>query len=74
MAREPERQRVKRETMRKKLMKASQEPPAKKIRFDDTDFLRQSEELVDNVRSAVENANQAAKDKQRQKANSLKMW
>ncbi|CAG8622684.1 1485_t:CDS:2 [Diversispora eburnea] len=42
---EPERQRIRREKIQKRITEGMTEPPPKKIRFDDTEYLKASEEM-----------------------------
>ena len=50
---EPERQRAQREKVKKKIEEGLREPPIKKHRFDDTNYLKASEEMKENVQNAV---------------------
>ncbi|CAI2165446.1 7829_t:CDS:2 [Funneliformis geosporum] len=53
---EPERQRAKKEKVKKKIEEGMREPSIKKHRFDDNDYLRASEEMKEKVQNAVAEA------------------
>ncbi|RIA97366.1 telomere stability and silencing-domain-containing protein [Glomus cerebriforme] len=53
---EPERQRAQREKVKKKIEEGLREPPTKKHRFDDTAYLKASEEMKEKVQSTVAEA------------------
>ncbi|GBB91505.1 hypothetical protein RclHR1_18830005 [Rhizophagus clarus] len=53
---EPERQRAQREKVRKKIEEGLREPPTKKHRFDDTAYLKASEEMKEKVQNTVAEA------------------
>ncbi|KAJ2960725.1 hypothetical protein NQZ79_g3942 [Umbelopsis isabellina] len=49
----PERERQKAEKLKEKIEKALQEPPTKKYRFDDNQFMEDREQVVESVKLAV---------------------
>lgn len=53
---EPERQRALKEKVKKKIEEGMREHPIKKHRFDDTDYLKASEEMKEKVQNAVAEA------------------
>ncbi|CAG8688537.1 15811_t:CDS:2, partial [Racocetra fulgida] len=50
---EPERQRARKERVLKKIEEGMAEHPTKKIRFDDTEYLKASEEMKEKIHVAV---------------------
>ncbi|CAG8583978.1 11449_t:CDS:1, partial [Scutellospora calospora] len=51
---EPERRRVRKEKVQKKIAEGmAEQPPTKKIRFDDTEYLKASEEMKEKIQVAV---------------------
>lgn len=50
---EPERQRAQREKVKKKIEEGLREPSTKKHRFDDTAYLKASEEMKEKVQNTV---------------------
>lgn len=54
MSKEDEREQEKKEKFKRRMEKVLREPTSKKVRFDDTDYLRDSEETLEQVRQAVE--------------------
>ncbi|CAG8528071.1 5202_t:CDS:1 [Acaulospora morrowiae] len=53
---EPDRERVRREKVQKKIEEGLAELPTKRIRFDDTEYLKANEEMKEKVSSAVSEA------------------
>ncbi|CAJ0910142.1 9033_t:CDS:2 [Entrophospora sp. SA101] len=53
LEKEPERERVRNDKIQRKIENGLKERQAKKIRFDDTEFLKQSEEMKEKVQVAV---------------------
>ncbi|CAG8502092.1 16733_t:CDS:2 [Acaulospora colombiana] len=53
---EPDRQRIRKEKVQKKIEEGLAEPPTKRIRFDDTEYLKASEEMKEKVSNAVSEA------------------
>nr|CAG8591050.1 8751_t:CDS:2 [Entrophospora candida]CAG8604733.1 13804_t:CDS:2 [Entrophospora candida] len=56
LEKEPERERVRNDKIQRKIENGLKERQAKKIRFDDTEFLKQSEEMKEKVQVAVTEA------------------
>ncbi|KAG9294278.1 hypothetical protein G9A89_021637 [Geosiphon pyriformis] len=80
LEKEPERQRAKEEKIQKKIKEGMREPPTKKHRFDDTKFLEESREIIDDVKSAVAIALKSKKRETKKSVrsktteNALSMW
>ncbi|KAI9143354.1 telomere stability and silencing-domain-containing protein [Paraphysoderma sedebokerense] len=53
ISQESEREKAKKELIEKKIEAGLKEPPAKKIRFDDTEYFKEKEEMVEGVKGAV---------------------
>ncbi|CAG8737938.1 29031_t:CDS:2 [Gigaspora margarita] len=64
---EPERQRVRKEKLLRKIEEGMVEQPTKKIRFDDTEYLKDCEEMKEKIQVAV---SQALSKKSNSNANS----
>jgi hypothetical protein len=64
MAGEDERKQQALDKLSKKIDKALQGPPKKKMKFDDTEYLRESEEIVEHVKAAVQIVFQHVEDKE----------
>jgi len=79
---EPERQRAQREKVKKKIEEGLREPPTKKHRFDDTAYLKASEEMKEKVQNTVAEAlqkpsmdsNDASIGSSKSAIASLSMW
>jgi len=80
---EPERQRAQREKVKKKIEEGLREPPTKKHRFDDTAYLKASEEMKEKVQNTVaealqkpsmNNKNDASIGSSKSAIASLSMW
>jgi len=76
---EPERQRAQREKVKKKIEEGLREPPTKKHRFDDTAYLKASEEMKEKIQDTVAKALQKPgmdnkNDASKSAIVSLSMW
>uniref|UniRef100_A0A1D1XJC8 UPF0667 family protein C31G5.18c n=1 Tax=Anthurium amnicola TaxID=1678845 RepID=A0A1D1XJC8_9ARAE len=78
---EPERQRAQREKVKRKIEEGLREPPTKKYRFDDTAYLKASEEMKEKVQNTVaealqkpDNKNDASIGSSKSAIVSLSMW